>query len=261
MGTHSLFVGAPVNFQLVAFYDKMYMMFLGLTTYLVTLQFLHILRYNKTIAVLGTTIAKSAGSLMGMGSGVLLILIAYSMAGYIKFCPHLSDYSTIKEVMITLTSSFLGNFDFDSIDRVGGTAGRAYLLTYLLVMIFLMINMFITVLCEFMEAIKNDETAVPPDHEVVDFLLNSVKNLVKPEEEEEEEDTKPPSGERQPEVQGGEGRGGEGQCGKDEGGKDEGGEDQGGKGQVGEESNDTNTQDNDVQNKRTKYYYSYNLNS
>ncbi len=64
--------------------DGLYLLFLGFTTFLMTLQLLYILRYNATIGLLATTLSKSGRDLLSMGSSIFLIFIAFATAGHAK---------------------------------------------------------------------------------------------------------------------------------------------------------------------------------
>ena len=167
----------------MVFSNGLYLMFLALTTFLVMVQFLHILRYNQTVAILTSTLVKSAPELSMMGLFVFSIIFAYASMGYLNFGPFLERYSTIKMTLITLVSGFMGSFDLDELDKAAGIRGRAYLLSYLLIMIFVLVNFFITMICTFLDAIKNDSSSVPPDHEVIDFIMTTFKQFIRPEDD------------------------------------------------------------------------------
>ena len=85
--------------------------------------------------------------------------------------------------LITLVSGFMGKFDLNELDKLAGTVGRIYLLSYLLIMIFILVNFFITMLCTFLDAIKNDSSSVPSDHEVIEYIITTFKQFVRPDEE------------------------------------------------------------------------------
>ena len=165
---------------------------LGITVFLVTLQFLHILRYNFTVAMLSTALTRSATNIMVMGGSAFLILAAFTAFGYIRFGSFLYNYSTFKTSMITLCAGFLGQFYFSELEITAGLFGKMFLLLYLLTMIYFVVNFFITMLSYFLEAVKSDKSVIPADHEVVLYLLESLKGLIIPQKEHEEGDENTP---------------------------------------------------------------------
>ena len=177
--------GDTVNFQKVAFSDRMFMIFLGLTTFIVILQFLGILRYNHTIAMLNTTLTSSAGDVGAMGLVVLIVLSAFVSCAHLSFGTLMLEYASLKNTILSLTSSFLGKFDFNDISMTAGVGGKVFLLIYLLTMILIFVNLFITLLCNFMDVVRQDRSVIPKDHEVVDYMLESMKQLVKSSDQED----------------------------------------------------------------------------
>ncbi len=184
-----ILAGDTINFQIVTNGNNLYLIMLGLCTFLIMLEYLHIMRYNSTIAVMATAISGSGAELLFMALVVLVVLMAFFSVALIQYGPYMAEFSTAKMTFITLISSFMGKFDFASIQVVGGNGGRVFLLVYLLVMIFLMVNLFITLLCTVLDAVKNDKESIPKDHQVVDYFLKFVKNFVKPEDDDSPDKT------------------------------------------------------------------------
>ncbi len=180
---YDVLAGETTNFQIVTNGNNLYLIFLGLCTFLIMLEYLHILRYNRTIAVMVTAISSTGTDLLSMGLCVLIVVMAFFSVAYIQYGPYLEQFSTMKITFVTLISSFMGKFDFNSIQVVAGNSGRVFLLLYLLVMIFLMVNLFITLLCTVLDAVKNDKENRHKDHEVVDYFLKTVKQFIKPDED------------------------------------------------------------------------------
>ena len=164
------------------------MIFLGLATFIIFMQFLSILRYNHTIAMLNTTLTSSASDLFAMGLVVVIVLAAFMSCAHLSFGAKMLEYSSIKNTILSLTSSFLGKFDFDDISSTAGFGGRIFLLIYLLTMILIFVNLFITLLCNFMDVVRQDDSVIPKDHEVVDYMLDSFKALVVSNDDESNQD-------------------------------------------------------------------------
>ena len=182
------FAGDTVNFQRVVLADRLFMIFLGLATFIIFMQFLSILRYNHTIAMLNTTLTSSASDLFAMGLVVVIVLAAFMSCAHLSFGAKMLEYSSIKNTILSLTSSFLGKFDFDDISSTAGFGGRIFLLIYLLTMILIFVNLFITLLCNFMDVVRQDDSVIPKDHEVVDYMLDSFKALVVSNDDESNQD-------------------------------------------------------------------------
>ena len=69
--------GVAVNFQPVATWNHLFMIFLSLVYFLTQMRMLYVLRYVKTIGFLSTTLASSGPSLASFGVVIMVIFMAY----------------------------------------------------------------------------------------------------------------------------------------------------------------------------------------
>ena len=51
-------LGKIVSFQPVVYYNKLYLGMIGVVAFITQLQLLHLLRYHKTISILGATLSR-----------------------------------------------------------------------------------------------------------------------------------------------------------------------------------------------------------
>ena len=82
-----MFADRAVTFERLVAADNFYVMFLGFTTFLITMQFLHILRYNSTIGLLATTLGQSSKDLAMMGFCMMIVFVAFASAGLARYVP------------------------------------------------------------------------------------------------------------------------------------------------------------------------------
>ena len=120
----------------------------------------------------------SAMELLSVSLSWAIVFIAFAIPLYIMIGGTLVNYSTVYKLCTTLLASSLGKFNFGDFEGWDQPLGRVFLLIYLLVMMFLVINFFITVLNEFIAFFKSDESATPKDHEVIDYLLDQLKGFM-----------------------------------------------------------------------------------
>ncbi len=90
----------------------------------------------------------------------------------------ISHYASLTVAIETLFLSSIGRFDYVSHMDVDGTSAPAFLMVYLLTTLVFFINMVITLLNEFLAAVKQDPEAHPKDHEVVQYFIQSLKSLL-----------------------------------------------------------------------------------
>jgi len=95
-----MLLGGVVSFQPVVKYNQLYLVLIGIVAFLTQLQLLHLLRYHKTIAILGSTLAHASSDLVSFGLIMAIIFLAFTSAIYLMY-HDLTNYST----MATATGS------------------------------------------------------------------------------------------------------------------------------------------------------------
>ena len=176
---HCMFVctDKSINFQLLARSNMMFILFMGLAAFLTQLALLNILRYSHTIAVLATTLKKSAGDVMNSLFCIFIVMTAFAAYMHIEYGPHLSEYRSVMMTYAAQFSGFMGVFDYTGIYQAQGALGAFMLILYLLIITNLFLNLFISILSEYMSAIHKDPEVVPKDHEVVEHVISMVKEI------------------------------------------------------------------------------------
>jgi len=91
-------LGKVVSFQPVVFYNRLYLGMIGLVAFITQLQLLHLLRYHRTISILGQTLAKSLTDLLSFGLIMGIIFVAFAIAIYLLY-HDLAEYSTMSSTM------------------------------------------------------------------------------------------------------------------------------------------------------------------
>jgi len=91
-------LGKIVSFAPVVYYNKIYLGIIGVVAFITQLQLLHLLRYHRTISILGTTLAKSLVDLISFGFVMAIIFIAFACAIHLLY-KDLVEYSTMAATM------------------------------------------------------------------------------------------------------------------------------------------------------------------
>jgi len=91
-------IGKIVSFDPVVYYNKVYLGFIGVVAFITQLQLLHLLRYHRTISILGETLCRSMTDLLSFGCVMGIIFIAFAIAIHLLY-HDLVEYSTIGDTM------------------------------------------------------------------------------------------------------------------------------------------------------------------
>ena len=175
-----------MNFIRLSNANSIFVDLLALCGFLAQISLLHILRYNKTISILAATLSKSFSDVVNILLCIAIVTSAFVSFMYIVYGPHLFDYSTVMRAYTALFSGSMGKFDFYVVIDAMGLLGSLVLLIFLLLMMYIYLNFFVTILSEYMSALREDPKAVPKDHEVIEYLLSIVYLFFNPKKREEQ---------------------------------------------------------------------------
>ena len=156
----------------------MYLYFWGIVVFLEILQLLNILRYNQTISALSAAIRRGCGAVASMSAVTFMVMFAYAVLGQGLFGNYLYEYSSLSESLVTLTTALLGGFEFKVVTEVFGYLGRVYLLLYLLTVMLLLINFYVSIINDHLSDTMGDPESLPKDYEVVDYIMESLTSLL-----------------------------------------------------------------------------------
>ena len=150
---------------------------MGLVTFLTQCQLMHVLRYNTTIAILGNTLLQSGPTLLSFSLVSAILMAAYGSAATLLYS-QLPDYSSLGKVIQTLFQAFVGKFNLTAVFDFYGSGAAWFLLSYLLLMMIIVANLFIAVLNEFLDAVREDGVTGQKDHEVVEHFIDTLKTFI-----------------------------------------------------------------------------------
>ena len=96
------------------------------------------------------------------------------------------EYSNFSNVAITLFSSALGKFHFkDGFKSKEFLISKALLMMFVMTSMFIVVNLFITLLNIFLSILKDDDSIIPKDHDVIDYLFAQMKAFISQNHKEE----------------------------------------------------------------------------
>ena len=87
-----------MSFQPVVEYNQHYLVLIGIVAFITQLRLLHLLRYHKTLAILGATLAHALCDLVSFGVVMGVVFFAFTCAIYLMY-HDLTAYSTMTTAM------------------------------------------------------------------------------------------------------------------------------------------------------------------
>lgn len=167
-----------VSFQYVVLLNEAVNAMVALVVLLINLKFLRMLRFNRKVSVLSSTMKVSASRLASFMLMFLVIFLAYCFLVYLVFGPVLEDYRSFLRCMVSMMSMVLGNFAFYDLVDVSAIIGPSVFFTFMVLFQFIIINMFIGILCESFNEVRYDSEKQGNEYEIVQFISNRIKAFV-----------------------------------------------------------------------------------
>jgi len=121
---------------------------LGLCVAFATIKFLKMLRFNKHISYLGLTLKNCFNELASFSMVFFLVWFAFVQLIYLIFSSYSGGYSTIIKSTETAFIILLGKFSVDEYIQLYPILGSIIFSSYNVVMLFFVINIFISIITE-----------------------------------------------------------------------------------------------------------------
>ena len=161
-----------VSFQYAGAADESLSYVMGLLVFLVNLRFLKLLRFNKRMSLLGSTIKKCTKPLGSFLITFMLVFLAYAMFGFMAFGITNDKFKTFISTIETQSSIILGDFDYEDLQRTDRVLGPVFFFTFMYFNVFYLLNMFLAIINDSFADVKAYSDKQQNDYEMVEFILS-----------------------------------------------------------------------------------------
>ncbi|XP_033125654.1 polycystic kidney disease and receptor for egg jelly-related protein-like [Anneissia japonica] len=165
-----------LNFQYVVQWETYFTWMMSFVLFVYTIKFLKLLRFNYRLRLFCETVMFCWYEVLLFLIMFGVIFIAYTCCGYLLFSQSLIEYVTMVTTMESLFSFLLGKFNFESLVGVDKILGPLFFISFALISIFILMNMFLTVIIEAFCVVKHTSSEnIKNDLEIVDFMIYRFK--------------------------------------------------------------------------------------
>ncbi|KAF0683259.1 Aste57867_24691 [Aphanomyces stellatus] len=140
--------------------------FAALSSAFSLLKIFKFLRMNSTLNLLWQVLGMALKDLMGYMVIFLLIFLSYSYMGSFAFGFDLQEFSSISSSFATCFHMLAGDFPYDRLQQANPRLAPVFFVTFVVLVLQIMVNMFVAILSEYYESAKeveNDEDDVEYD--------------------------------------------------------------------------------------------------
>ncbi|XP_048576120.1 polycystic kidney disease and receptor for egg jelly-related protein isoform X2 [Nematostella vectensis] len=165
-----------VSFQYVILLNEAHNCLMAVVVLLLNLKFLRLLRFNRKISMLSATVKLAAKPLFAYALVIFLVILAFAFLGTLMFGTQLPQYRTLTRSVVAFSEMMLGKFDFYELAEANRAFGPGLIFIYQLAMQFILLNLFIGILCESFEVVRSDALQQPNEYEIVNYMTNRIKS-------------------------------------------------------------------------------------
>ena len=169
-------LGDFVNFNTIALWDDSFSTILAVVSFCATLKFLKLLRFNKRIGMLAATLKYASNDLKSFSFTFIVFMLAYSQFGFLLFSSSIASYRNFMAAIESVFLLLLGQFDMEMF-AANPIMGFFYFISFIFLIIVGLMAIFMTILTDAFESVKEDLANQSNEHEIFEYMVNSVKKI------------------------------------------------------------------------------------
>lgn len=164
-----------INLQGINNWNQILTIALALCCALGTIRLLKLFRFYKKIYALALTLKHCLKELMGFGLMFLFVWVAFVQMLYLYFYDKLESYWNPMKAFTTSFECLVGKFDRNLNQSLDYAIGPYIFTLYPIVMAFMMINIFVTIVCEAFKDVRFEINKHSDDLRVIDYFNDKLK--------------------------------------------------------------------------------------
>ncbi|XP_060666102.1 uncharacterized protein LOC132798308 [Drosophila nasuta] len=142
----------------LCFWNTIYVDMMAILAFLVWIKIFKFISFNKTLVQFTTTLKRCAKDLAGFSLMFGIVFLAYAQLGLLLFGTKHPDFRNFITSVLTMIRMILGDFQYNLIEQANRVLGPIYFLTYILLVFFILLNMFLAIIMETYNTVKSEIT-------------------------------------------------------------------------------------------------------
>ncbi|KAH8377065.1 hypothetical protein KR093_003289 [Drosophila rubida] len=142
----------------LCFWNTIYVDMMAILAFLVWIKIFKFISFNKTLVQFTTTLKRCAKDLAGFSLMFAIVFLAYAQLGLLLFGTKHPDFRNFITSIMTMIRMILGDFQYNLIEQANRVLGPIYFLTYILLVFFILLNMFLAIIMETYNTVKSEIT-------------------------------------------------------------------------------------------------------
>ncbi|XP_022230207.2 polycystic kidney disease 2-like 2 protein [Drosophila obscura] len=135
-----------------------YVDMMAILAFLVWIKIFKFISFNKTLIQFTTTLRRCSKDLTGFSIMFGTVFLAYAQLGHLLFGTEHPDFHNFVTSVLTMIRMILGDFQYNLIQQSNRVLGPIYFLTYIVLVFFILLNMFLAIIMQTYNSVKNEIT-------------------------------------------------------------------------------------------------------
>ncbi|KAK8779497.1 hypothetical protein V5799_019173 [Amblyomma americanum] len=167
-----------VKLQVVAAIDELFGYLMSFLIFICILKFTKLLRFNKRIGILYSTLAQCSRDLSSFFVVFWVVFFAFVQVFYILLGTKMAEFSTFVTAAETAFDMARGQFKFDDIAMASPVVGPFVFFVFALVTSVILLNIFVTLIISSFQSVKEDVEKQCNDFEMVSYMGKKFKGFL-----------------------------------------------------------------------------------
>ena len=153
---------------------------LAIAVFIATTKLLHMIRFNRHISILMTSLRASKRLMLSYSVIFILVFLAYAQVGKLVLGNDIQRYSSFTNTLYSeLLMCLGGKMGLSDLIRVNRLLGPLFGFSFILLNAFIFVNFFVAILNDSYEEVKeNTDKQCHEDFEMADFILERLSELL-----------------------------------------------------------------------------------
>ncbi|XP_046550027.1 uncharacterized protein LOC124259855 [Haliotis rubra] len=159
-----------MKFQYVGYWNELFSYMVGWLVFFGSLKFLKLLRFNKRMSLLGSTLESCAQSILHFSLMFWVVFLAFMQLFYQTFMSTSLSFSTFIKAAESGILMMMGKIDINEMLMVEPILTKVYVFFFVVTVTFILVNMFLSILNDTFGTVRVDIKKKNNDYEIVDFM-------------------------------------------------------------------------------------------
>lgn len=167
-----------VSFHYTAFLDEWLKCIMGIIVFLSFLKLFRLLRFNRRMSLLQQVLKRCFTSLISFMFMFALAFLAFALLATLVFGQAMEGFGTFLKSCASLMDTILGKFTLKEMMAANRIIGPIFFYTYTVSMVFVLINMFLSIINDAFTEVRSDVEKQSNEYEIVDFMVHRLKENI-----------------------------------------------------------------------------------